>query len=197
MDTTDQTDLKEMIESGKSKDIDFQDSFSGKVSEEKCSGSEARETCLNAAEGTSPKKVFSSNPGDEEIGKEASPGKTVPAQSVNPTSQNVTIAMSPKSSGQKTQALHFISQEQMASLPIHTIQLPLKSSPIILKATTIPMPTKTMSIVARPSTSTSPVKVSSAAAVPLTSKTANVHKVKLRSVPSFLHLVKYLFDISL
>lgn len=144
MDVTVPTDQKEISESGKNEDIDVQGSLCGKVSKEKCSGSKAREACLNAAEGTSPTKLSSSNPGNDETGKETSRDTTGPAQSVNPSSQNVTIVMSPKSSGQKTQPPRFISQGQIASLPIHTIQLPLKSSPIILKATTIPMPTKTV-----------------------------------------------------
>lgn len=158
MDTTD-LESKEMNESGKHEDTSVHDRPSETVCEE---DKEAA-----AAKGMSPPVSKSSDGAEEE---EVSPRKHDPAKSTSPASQSITMVISPStSSGQKSQTLHIVSQEQTASsAPIHTIQLPLKSSPIVLKATTIPMPTKTVSIVAKPSTSS--VKASSTVVVPSTSK---------------------------
>lgn len=160
MDTTD-LESKEMSESGKHEDTAVHDRPSETVCEE---DKEA------AVKGMSPRRASGSKSSDgaEEEG-EVSPKKFDPVKSTCPASQSITMVISPTTSGgQKSQTLRIVSQEQtMTSAPIHTIQLPLKSSPIVLKAMTIPMPTKTVSIVAKPSAS--PVKASSTV-VPSTSK---------------------------
>lgn len=181
MDTTD-LESKEMSESGKHEDTAVHDRPSETVCEE---DKEAA-----AVKGMSPRRASGSKSSDgaEEEG-EVSPKKYDPAKSACPASQSITMVISPTTSGgQKSQTLRIVSQEQTTSSSIHTIQLPLKSSPIVLKAMTIPMPTKTVSIVAKPSAL--PVKASSTVVVPSTSKmpskTLGIRKVS--NLPQqFLH----------